>query len=124
MDELRQAEAEQQANDAAERRERHRFAEKESEDGPARRAERDQEADLAGALGDRDGHDGDDADAADGERYAAQRADGQGQDVEDVGQGAQHVFLRGDGEVLAAVARLERRDDRLADARYAATPSS
>jgi hypothetical protein len=53
----------------------HRLAEEEAEDGAPARAQRDQQADLAGALGDRDGHDGDDADAAHQQRDAAQRAD-------------------------------------------------
>jgi hypothetical protein len=104
VDQLRQAEAEQQAHQAAECRKRDGLAEEEQQDGSPPRAERDQQADFAGAFGDGDGHDGDDADAADQQRDAAQRADGHGQHVEDVGQRAQHLFLGDDGEILAAVA--------------------
>jgi hypothetical protein len=73
---------------AAERRQRDRLAEEEQRGWCAGRAEGDQQADFAGTFGDGDGHDGDDADAADQQRNAAQRADGHGQHVEDVGQRA------------------------------------
>ncbi len=105
VDHLREADAEQQPEYAAERRQRHRLAEEKQQDGSPRRAERDQQADFTGALGHRDGHDGDDADAADEQRDAAERADRHGQHVEDVGQGRHHFFLGDDGEILPSVPR-------------------
>jgi hypothetical protein len=107
----------------AKRREGDGFAKKEAENGAARCAKRDQQADFAGPFGDGDGHDGDNADAADQQRNAAECANRHGQDIEDVRQRAQHVFLRGDGEILTPVARLERCLDQGTDA-GGGTPSS
>src|SRR5574343_1652886 len=105
VDQLGQADAQKQTEYTAERREGDRFAEEKREDGSPAGAEGDQQADFSSPLGDGNGHDGDDADAADQQRDAAQRADGHGQHVEDVGQRRHHFFLGDDGEVLAAVAR-------------------
>src|SRR5574343_2029509 len=105
VDQLCQADAEDQPENTAERREGDGFAEKQRQDGPPAGAQRNEQADFAGSFGDGDGHDGDDADAADQQLDATQRADGHGQHVEDVGQRRHHLFLGDDGEILAAVAR-------------------
>ena len=81
----------------------------------ARCTEGDEQADFTGAFGDGDGHDGDDADATDQQGNAAERADGHGQHVEDVGQRFQHLFLGDDGEILAAVALDQVRLDAAGD---------
>ena len=88
-----QPEAEEEAQDAPPRRRAPPGpTEKEPEGWSAAGAEGDEEADLAGAFGNRNGHDGDDADPAHEKRNAAQGADGQGQHVEDVAQGLEHLL--------------------------------
>ena len=54
-------------------------------------------------LGDGNGHDGDNTDPTDQQRNPAQRTDRHGQHIEDIGQGFEHLFLRDDGEILAAM---------------------
>ena len=67
--------AEQDADQAADQRQRHRLDQELAEDVARARADRHAQADLAGALGDRDQHDVHDADAADEQRHRGDRGE-------------------------------------------------
>ncbi len=75
------------------------------EDVLAARADGEPQADLAGALGDRDQHDVHDADAADEQRHAGDRRQQRRHRPRGFGADAGDLFLRADHEVV----RLARR---------------
>ena len=105
----RQAEAEEDADDAAEQRQHHRLDQELHQHLAGFGADRQADADLARALGHRDQHDVHDADAADQQADAGDRRQQTGEHAGDAGEHAGDLRHVEDAEIVA-----------LADCRYAA----
>ena len=95
--------AERDADQAAERRQRHRLDQELDQDVLAPRADRLAQADLARALGHRHQHDVHDADAADQQRDADDRAHHRGDAAEHARVDLAHLVLHHDAEVVLVV---------------------
>ncbi len=101
--------------DAAQRRERAGLGQEDEPHLAAGGADRAHQADLAGALADRDPHHGEDPDRAHQDRDGGDAGDAGGDDAHHVVEGVEHRLLAGDGDVLLAVALDHQRADRLLD---------
>ena len=115
---LRGAQPEHDADDAADRAQRDRFDQELQEDVASMRADGHAHADLARAFGHAHEHDVHDADAPDDERNAGDRAEQAGHDFGCGGRGFGDFLLVADGEVVVAtgpdvVTLAEKRSDLL-----------
>ncbi len=115
MQELGTSHAQQESDCSAGGSEHNGLSQEKGEDGATRGAKSNEQANFIRALGHGDRHDGYDADPADDQRNSAQSADGSGQNVEDVGQCREHVFLRDYRKIFPAMPAFKQRFDGVDD---------